>query len=44
VKVLNLTDFNDVSSAQSIIDNNEVNKNAVVDQVSSNVNVDVFYF
>ena len=44
MKVLNLTDFNDVSSAQSIIDNNEVNKNAVVDQVSSNVNVDVFYF
>jgi len=44
VKVLNFTGFNDVSSAQSIIGNNEVNKNGVVDQVLSNVNVDVFYF
>jgi len=33
-----------VSSAQSIMTNNEVNKNGVVDQVLSTINVDALYF
>jgi len=44
VKVLDFTGFNDVSSAQSIMDNNEVNKNGAVDQVLSTINADVCYF
>jgi len=44
VKVLDFTGFNDVSSAQTIIGNNEVNKNGAVDQVLSTINVDVLYF
>ena len=44
MKVLDFTGFNDVSSAQTIIGNNEVNKNGVVDQVLSTINVDVLYF
>jgi len=44
VKALKFTGLNDVSSAQSNIANNAVNKNGVVDQVLSTVNIDVFYF
>ena len=43
VKVLDFTGFNDASNAQRIMGNNEVNKNAV-DQVLSTVYVSVFYF
>ena len=43
VKVLDFTGFNDASSAQSIMGNNEVNKNGAVDQVLSTAYVNVFY-